>query len=455
MALPQELLLSLENIKGYQQDAFLAAHTESSLCSIRLHPLKVATDLAVDAVVPWSKHGYYLNKRPIFTLDPNYHAGAYYVQEASSMFLEHIWAHLFSASSALKVLDLCAAPGGKSTLLASLMSDDSILISNDTIRTRATILEENATRWGYPNHWITCNDPGSFTKITSYFDLVVVDAPCSGSGLFRKDAKAIQEWSLNNVQLCSGRQQRILHDVLPSLKEGGYLIYSTCSYSKEENEDVLDAIFAMEDMVPVSLPLNEHWGVTETLSDKYSCPGYRFFPHLTQGEGFYIAVFQKKQADKPITLSRFKTQHNKDIALQTKHLIDLDGYTALAVNKELNTLLPIGMEQEAQLLSSYLHFRKLGIPLGIPSAKEWLPSHELALSTIMSHQAPSISVTKEQALRFLKKEEFSSEHVPKGWYVVRYQDLALGWIKSIGNRYNNYLPKHWRIRMELPDEAVN
>jgi NOL1/NOP2/fmu family ribosome biogenesis protein len=113
------------------------------------------------------------------------------------------------------------------------------------------------------------------------------------------------------------------------------------------------------------------------------------------------------------------------------------------------------MEQEAQLLSSYLHFRKLGIPLGTPSAKEWLPSHELALSTIMSHQAPSISVTKEQALRFLKKEEFSSEHVPKGWYVVRYQGLALGWIKSIGNRYNNYLPKHWRIRMELPDEAVN
>lgn len=455
MALPQELLKSLEHVKGYQQAPFLKAHNEASLCSIRLHPLKKGIDLTLGAPVPWSKYGYYLEKRPIFTLDPNYHAGAYYVQEASSMFLEHIWATLFSTSSALKILDLCAAPGGKSTLLVSLMTADSILISNDTIRTRATILEENTTRWGFPNHWITCNDPGSFTRITSYFDLVVVDAPCSGSGLFRKDSKAIDEWSPNNVQLCSGRQQRILHDVLPSLKEDGYLIYSTCSYSKEENEDVLDAIMDMEDMQPISLPLNENWGITETLSDKYSCPGYRFFPHLTRGEGFYIAVFKKKQAEKSITLSRFKSQHNREIQLQTKHLIDLEDYTALAVHKELNTMLPLGMEQESQLLSSYLHFRKLGIPLGIPSAKEWLPSHELALSTVMSHETPSISVTKEQALRFLKKEEFLSEHVPKGWYVIRYQGLALGWVKSIGNRYNNYLPKHWRIRMELPDEAVN
>ncbi|MEI9933855.1 MAG: RsmB/NOP family class I SAM-dependent RNA methyltransferase [Ferruginibacter sp.] len=268
--LPSALIDSLKEVKGFDKDAFQKVHQSGEkVTSVRLNPNKLIIDncqLLIESKIPWSSHGYYLSARPSFTIDPLFHAGAYYAQEASSMFLEEVLKQTVDLSQPLKVLDLCAAPGGKSTLIQSLISDESVLISNDVIKSRANILAENLTKWGATNVIVTNNDPKDFQRLENYFDVIVVDAPCSGSGLFRKDPEAITEWSEQNVALCSQRQQRILADVLPSLKENGILVYSTCSYSKTEDEDICDWMENELSMVNCQLTIENYIGIIETKS---------------------------------------------------------------------------------------------------------------------------------------------------------------------------------------------
>lgn len=241
--LPEQLLRSLETAAGFDRLTFEEVHASGEqVTSIRFNPSKNVYHQPGDhrlAPVPWTQNGYYLAQRPSFTFDPLFHAGVYYVQEASSMFLEQALRQTTDLSQPLKVLDLCASPGGKSTHLQSLLSPASLLVSNDVIRSRAHVLKDNIVKWGSLNVVVTNNDPADFSALENYFDVIVVDAPCSGSGLFRRDEDAIGEWSVNNVTLCTQRQQRILADAWPSLKRGGLLIYSTCSYSMEEDEDIV------------------------------------------------------------------------------------------------------------------------------------------------------------------------------------------------------------------------
>lgn len=267
--LPASLMASLTNIKGFDKQAFEGVHASGEqVTSIRVNPEKLIRQTADDkrqiardewqsyptshvsrftsheiqSAVPWCPYGYYLPSRPSFTFDPLFHAGTYYVQEASSMFLwEALKQTVGDNTAGLKVLDLCAAPGGKSTLLASYFTNG-LVIANDVIRSRAAILVENLTKWGADNTVVTNNDPKDFAELQGFFDVMVVDAPCSGSGLFRRDEETINEWSEDTVALCSQRQQRILADALGALKQDGVLIYSTCSYSKQEDEDILDWI---------------------------------------------------------------------------------------------------------------------------------------------------------------------------------------------------------------------
>jgi 16S rRNA C967 or C1407 C5-methylase (RsmB/RsmF family) len=285
----------LSRHKGYDEPAFLAAHqSDQQITSIRLNRSKIPEqDLPISLQniitdkVPWCTTGYYLSERPSFTLDPCFHAGAYYVQEASSMFVEQALLQHAALSKPLKVLDLCAAPGGKSTLLQSIISSESLLVSNEVIKTRVHVLSENISKWGSANVMVTNNDPQHFKRLENYFDIIVVDAPCSGSGLFRKDPTAINEWSENNVALCGQRQQRILADILPSLKAGGLLLYATCSYSAIENEDIADWLLASYPLTSKALKLEEEWGIIETLSPLKSAYGYRFYPNRVKGEGFF------------------------------------------------------------------------------------------------------------------------------------------------------------------------
>lgn len=449
MNLPEQLLAQLNDVKSFNREALIEAHNNPAVTSVRLNPHKHSTAFAANEQVPWCTSGRYLNERPVFTLDPLYHAGAYYVQEASSMFLHHVLSSEVLNDRPLRVLDLCAAPGGKSTLIASFLGEDDLLVSNEVIRTRASILEENMTRWGHMNTWVTANDPKDFGKLTGYFDVIVVDAPCSGSGLFRKDARAMDEWSEANVQLCSQRQQRILADVWPALKEDGVLIYATCSYSPQEDEEILDWLSENFEVKGLNVRTEQEWGVVETISTK-GLHGYRFSPDKVKGEGFFIAAVQKTEEADELKPLRYKTLQDKKAQEQTQYLLDT-AFTCLQLDKENYVAIHPNHDADYHILKQAVYLRKTGTQLGTPTPKEWLPAHDVALSIHRSKSIPHIELTKEQALKFLKKEEADISLNDKGWFLLTYNGLGLGWIKSIGNRYNNYLPKHWRIRMEIPD----
>src|ERR1700761_2678664 len=333
---PHNFLESLTGEKGFDRESFLKIHAEAaSPTSIRINPFK-KTAIKTDAQVPWSNEGHYLNTRPSFTFDPLFHAGSYYVQEASSMFIAHILKHIKSAEP-VKVLDLCAAPGGKSTLLNSAMTADDLLVANEIIKTRVPILADNLARWGTANTIVTNNDPKDFTRLTSFFDIILVDAPCSGWGMFRKDPAAMDEWSEANVNLCHQRQERILADVYPALKEGGYLIYSTCSYSVEENEDILDWLCNEFDLESIRIPIENNWGIVESQSTQKKAWGYRFYPDKVKGEGLFAACLQKKESSGDVAPAKDKEHQKanfKEIDLVKPYINKVEDFFFFKVNDD-------------------------------------------------------------------------------------------------------------------------
>jgi 16S rRNA C967 or C1407 C5-methylase (RsmB/RsmF family)/NOL1/NOP2/fmu family ribosome biogenesis protein len=452
--LPPPLLDELKYATGYDEQSFIRAHQQPPVISIRQHPVKGKDVFHDYNKISWIETGRYLHERPVFTLDPLFHAGAYYVQEASSMFLDYLLRQTLPSFSNLHVLDLCAAPGGKSTLLASMLKQDSLLISNEVIRSRASILEENMTRWGYMNTWVTSNDARDFGRLSGYFDVIVVDAPCSGSGLFRKDEDALKEWSEANVNLCSQRQQRILADVWPSLKEDGYLVYATCSFSPQEDEEILDWLAETYNVRGINVPIPEGSGIVLTNSTKHHIPGYRFYPDKVQGEGFFIGILQKKESTPSSKPVKFKSQHQRQVAAQADHLLGTEDWICLTDDKKNYYAIHPSHEEDIHQLKGKVFLRKTGTMLGMPSAKEWVPAHDLALCIHLSTSVPAIEVNKEQALKLLKKEDVALHLPDKGWYIVTYKSRSLCWIKSLGNRYNNYLPVNARIRMDISDSAL-
>jgi len=450
--LPEKLLQSLNKVKGFDEKSFIQVHgSGEQITSIRFNPRKslIPDSPLLIGKVPWSSYGYYLAQRPSFTLDPLLHAGAYYVQEASSMFVEEVLRQTVDLKKPLRILDLCAAPGGKSTLIQSLISKDSLLVTNEVIKSRVGILTENMTKWGAENVVVTNNDPHDFCRLPYYFDAIIVDAPCSGSGLFRRDHDAINEWSEENVILCNQRQQRILADVMPSLKQNGVLIYSTCSYSKEEDEDILDWITKQFEVDSLPLRVDENWNIIETFSDLSNGYGYRFYPYKLKGEGFFIAAFRKKGGIDSYILKTTKTYferlNRKEEAIARKWITDNDENTFFKKDDRVFTIRSNSMN-DLNLLQSSLYIKKAGILIGKIIKDELVPEHELALSTIINEGVNSIELSKEDALKYLRKEEISIDTNSKGWCIVKYQDQNLGWVKILQNRINNYYPSEWRIR---------
>ena len=445
LKLPAKLIESFIDITPVDEDKFEAAHQNPPVISVRLNPYKPISSFDDHAKVPWSDGGRYLNERPNFTADPLLHAGCYYVQEASSMFLEYALKQLIDFNQQLLALDLCAAPGGKSTLLSSLLNDRSLLISNEVISTRATILTENLTKWGKLNTWVTSNDPKHFSPLKNVFDLVLVDAPCSGSGLFRKMPAFANDWNMDTVHLCSQRQQRILHDVIDSVKDNGILVYMTCSFCEDENEEIVDRILEEFEVDSCQLDVQEEWGIVETESKNRKGFGYRFFPHLLQGEGFFIACFRKKELDREgpkIDLTR-KVKARTD-ATSLEAFVDLaDKY--VIVQNDLLILIESAHTVYADYFSKYLKLIKKGILCGKQIRTELIPEHELALYADIRKDINAIELSFTDAIRYLQKENFDIACPSKGWYVVRYAGYNLGWIKNVGNRINNYYPSNYRI----------
>lgn len=414
--------------------------------------------------VPWASSGKYLSGRPTFTFDPLFHAGCYYVQEASSMFVEQALQTYVQAPAVM--LDLCAAPGGKSTLCRSVLPEGSLLVANEVVRNRSQILAENLIKWGHPDVVVTHNDPADFTPLTHLFDVILTDMPCSGEGMFRKDETAVEEWSIENVELCRQRQRRILNDIWPALKPGGILIYSTCTFNREENEDnvawIADRLGA--EVLPV--PVRPEWGVTGNLAGE-EFPVYRFLPHRTRGEGFFLAVL-RKQAGETTTVSlrpekKKKGKENKNRPQPSVVPKELKGWLkepdafTLSVQDAVVTAFPKAHEGVYAVLRQYLKVIHAGIVLAEQKGKDWIPQHALAMTAAGAEGAfPQTEVTYEQAIAYLRKEGLVLEDsVPRGYVLLTYRGIPLGFVKNIGNRANNLYPQEWRIRSGyLPEEVV-
>ncbi len=446
--LPAAFLDSLKKINGFNRDAFVTVHNATEqITSIRVNPAKKWTITNEQSKVPWNSHGYYLNARPSFTVDPFFHAGTYYVQEASSMFLEEVLKQTVDLSQPVKILDLCAAPGGKSTLIQSVISKDSLLVSNEVIKTRVNVLSENIIKWGAANVIVTNNDPKDFQRLYDYFDVIIVDAPCSGSGLFRKDPEAIEEWSLNNVQLSSQRQQRILADVLSSLKENGILIYCTCSYSLEEDEDICAWMVKELSVESIPLKIKSSWGIIETISENENAFGYRFYPDKIKGEGFFIAAFTNKQQStgkRQIEKRKMEKISPGETEILKLYLKRANDFYFIKQNDEFIAM-PFHLQDDLILIQSSLYIKKAGVKMGVIINKELIPHHELAVSTITSTDLPTVDVDLETALQYLRRQEIKIESSLKGWALIKYLQVPLGWVKILTNRVNNYYPKEWRI----------
>ena len=443
--LPKEFEESLKNTLGNSFPDFVDCLQKPSPVSIRLNPHKHRSDNLT--AVSWSKFGRYLTERPKFTLDPTFHAGAYYVQEASSMFIEQAVKQAIDLDKPLRVLDTSAAPGGKSTHLLSLLNPESLLVTNEVIRSRASILAENIQKWGQSNVIVTNNDPEDFTKLTGFFDVILVDAPCSGEGLFRKDPEAIKEWSPENVELCAKRQRRILADVWPALKENGILIYSTCTYNKLENEENIKWLNSEHEFESVKLDINPEWGI-EAVEEK-NVYGYHFYPHKVKGEGFFVSVIRKTEVQ---SAAHFKIR--KGLSAPPKKITELLECWTTLVNPTFFTwndvvyTVPKTIAKETEILLDHLKFVQAGTALATMKHDKLIPEHAAALAIILNkNNFQQLEVSEQDALRYLRKEHVDINGALKGFTLITYKGLPLGWANVLDNRMNNLYPAAWRIRM--------
>ena len=393
--------------------------------------------------VPWCRNAYYLSERPNFTLDPLLHAGVYYVQEAGSMFLDEVLRQLKIENGKLKinepqnyqlsivnyqlnsVLDLCAAPGGKSTLLRAALPDDCVLYSNEPDRRRANILMENMQKQGHPNVIVTNNYAIDYQKSGLTFDLIVCDVPCSGEGMFRKDHDSIGEWSLQNVMKCASLQRSIIEDIWPCLNEGGVMVYSTCTFNLHEDEENVKWICETLGAEIIPIEVREEWNITGSLLKGWDKPVYRFIPGTTKGEGLFMAVLKKTpQPPKGVFVD---SNNPSKASLQ---------------QKKVSKKLPLGG------MGGLLRILSDGHPVGTQKGKNIIPAHaEALLINLPKDKYPFAELSKEDALKYLHHEAIVLDaDVPKGFVVVTYQGHPLGFVKNIGNRANNLYPQEWKIR---------
>jgi 16S rRNA C967 or C1407 C5-methylase (RsmB/RsmF family)/NOL1/NOP2/fmu family ribosome biogenesis protein len=465
MNLPQSFVERTRQLLGDEQYPLFeqALGTEVPV-SIRPNRMKCNLPVAGEPV-PWAPSGVYLEKRPTFTFDPLFHAGCYYVQEASSMFVERVLREY--VQEPVVMLDFCAAPGGKSTLCRSALPEGSLLVANEVMRNRSQILAENLMKWGHPEVVVTNNDPADFTDLTHLFDVILTDVPCSGEGMFRKDQVAVDEWSLENVDICWQRQRRILSDIWPALKPGGLLIYSTCTFNREEDEDNVAWIARELGADVLEVPVEEAWGITGNLIGD-SFPVYRFLPHKVKGEGFFLAVLRKHAGEVETVEPRAekKKKGGKDVKgkapqlsvpKEAKDWLQIPGDYQLTINGTNVQAFPKLHETVYTLLQQYVKVIHAGITLGEMKGKDLIPHHSLAMSTALADGAfPKAEVTYEQAIAYLRKESLVLDAgIPRGYVLLTYQNIPLGFMKNIGNRANNLYPQEWRIRSGyLPEEIV-
>lgn len=449
--LPPDFVSRIQRQFPDESDKFLQAIGLTPEVSLRLNPVmqNLLNTSDLDPI-PWEPLGFYLRNKAQFGTDPLFQAGGYYVQEASSMACGWIFKNIREKlpQKSLKVLDACASPGGKSTHLLSLLNPEDVLIANEAIRSRYPVLVENLVKWGYINQIITQEDPAEFRNLPHFFDCIICDAPCSGEGMFRKDPDARAEWTPANVAICAARQKRILEDLLPSLKPGGIIIYSTCTYAPEENEFQMQYL-QNEGLICITpeYPPLEGWHKVQTDKNTF---GWQALPHKVRGEGYFICAFIKPQADvtEEFNIEELSPKKSKlkTPALQIPFDLNNTGEFVTGRDGSLfiqsrNTMMAGGIMQMVGL-----SFRG-GLKAGAWKANKFLPDAELALwKNFPKGIYPEIELDRTDAIKYLQKEIIPTHEYPVALHRVTYKSLGLGWLNVLQNRANNQYPIAWRLR---------
>ena len=454
-----------ETFRKYMEEAIghenalvaFSAFEEPASTAVRYNPFKACRKMD-GTQVEWSRHGLILPQRPLFTLDPLFHAGAYYVQDSSSMFVGHAFRQMLEKVSKpsgrpFRVLDLCAAPGGKTTdLAASLresLGDGYLLVANEVMKARVGILADNVALWGDPAVVVTSDDPAAFAALPGFFDVIVTDVPCYGEGMFRKDEEAVQQWSEDNVSLCEARQRRILADVWPSLKEGGMLVYSTCTFNRRENDGNVEWI-ASELGADILTSEDLLGGMPGVLKTEH---GYSLVPGHVVGEGQYCAALMKTSQD---TISDSPARSRK-APRQTKMTPVPDGLQRLMnvpvvfrTKGETIAAVPQTIAADVARVEEVLHVVAAGCAVGVVKGKDMVPDADLALSLMLSEDAyPAVELDRQAALAFLHRDAQVFPDAPRGYLLLKHEGLALGFVKNLGNRSNSLHPQSRRIRMDI------
>ena len=434
--------------------AFSAFEQPASV-AVRKNPFKKCHAFEGEPVA-WSKWGQLLGERPLFTLDPHFHAGAYYVQDSSSMFVGEVFRHCLDgmtlpSNRPLRVLDLCAAPGGKTTDLSASLREkcgaNYILVANEVMKQRAGILASNVALWGDPNVVVTSDDPAAFASLDGFFDIIVADVPCSGEGMFRKDESAQEQWSENNVALCEGRQRRIIADMWPSLAQGGVLVYSTCTFNRMENDGNVSWI--NQELGADVLCTEDAFGYEGVIKTEL---GYSLVPGFVRGEGQYCSAVRKKGSFLEARNIKPLRTKVKPAELPDKLKDCFSAPVSLKQRGETVIAVPSNINEDVEYLSAHLHVLASGCAVGVLKGKDLVPDADMALSIILKEDAyPSAEVDKQTALSFLHRDAILLSDAPKGFVLIKFEGVPLGFVKNLGNRCNNLHPQGRRIRMDIKE----
>ncbi len=491
--LPEKFLERITGQPYIDSEGLTSALQRPAEQSVRVNPRKWHCPVTGYERVPWEPDGYYLPGKPLFAPDPLFHAGVYYPQESSGMFTGELFRQLTAGDSGLRVLDLCGAPGGKSTHLSSLIGDDGVLVANEVIGSRAAVLAENITKWGMGNTVVTQSDPSRFAVLKDFFDVIVADAPCSGEGMFRSPV-AVQEWSPSNAILCSERQRRIVMEAWQALRPGGIFIYSTCTFNPAENEHNVSWLGENTGAEPIAADIKGMDGITEI---RYrGVTGYGFHPGRVRGEGFFIAALRKRETpnneisgsgdhsfgsrntgslnpggredriqgsrENRKTGSRFSGSNmsrDSRAGMQPSAKAYEVAESLASFGRERLTVSDgriIALAADAGLmsqLSGSLNVIKYGTMIGDIKNSILIPAHDLAMSvrripgTFAEHD-----LSRDEALAYLRLEPMRPERMPEGRVLVRYRGVALGFVNNLGSRVNNGYPRQWRLRMAAPPD---
>lgn len=435
-------------------DTLLAALDEPATVSVRANTLKGAYPKADARRVPWCESGFYLSSKPLFAADPAWHQGMYYVQDASSMVyaeaVRRVYKRFFDGVSGLRYLDACAAPGGKTGCAVEALPADAFVVANELDRHRANILVENMTRTGAVNVAISSTDAARFGAVASSFDIIAVDAPCSGEGMMRKEPEAVSQWSQTLISECADRQRYILRNIWPALKPGGVLLYSTCTFNRMENEETASFIVSELGGEAVDLGLDDFAGVL---------PGYRFTPGFIEGEGLFIAAFRKTDGD-----ASSAKKKKKRIIIPSRpsafvsSVLNTDGLSEVSYGGA-QWVVPEAHADFVDTLSGATGLLRPGLCVATVKGRDLVPTHDLALSVLLRRDSfPVFELDYRSAISYLRGEGFSEmpSGLPRRYVLAEYSGRPLGFVKNVGRRANNLYPDPWRLRLDLrylPEEA--